>query len=87
MQHYKCKFPSHALIILDVKQQGESSMLAMLLMHPLILFFIPNQVEFYTDITYFIAYRFQKSLFLDFKKAIYRYACNVYDIIVSKVSN
>ena len=25
--------------------------------------------------------RFKKSLFLDFKKAIYRYICNVYDII------
>ena len=31
--------------------------------------------------------RFKKSLFLDFKKAIYRYICNAYDIIGTKVSN
>ena len=34
--YYKCKFPSHTLIIFDVKQQGESSMLVMFLMHPLV---------------------------------------------------
>ena len=76
---------SCTLITFDIKQQGESSMLLMLLMHPLVCFFSHLKlgwILYWYDIFYC---KFQK--FLDFKKAIYRYICNTYDIIGTKVSN
>ena len=69
------KFPSHTLIIFDIKQQGES------------FSFFHSKLGWILHWYNIFYCRFQKSLFLDFKKAIYRYICNAYDIIGTKVSN